>query len=317
MRDARLFVSVLFAELTEVFVKAIDRNKYGPWALVTGASAGLGAGFARQLAQMGLNVALAARRKELLDGVAGELESEHGVETRAIAVDLARPDALAVIDKATSDLEIGLLVNNAAGMAAGALVKSELSDMTDLVHVNVLAPMSLALRFGRKMTQRGRGGIVLVSSIGGYSSMPNLANYMATKSYLIALGEALRVEMRARGVDVTVLCPGGIDSHPGETLILTGMREGLRTEGMSVARVAAIGLHALGRRRVAIPGLLNQIIVFFIRLLPRRLGTAFFWQLDKERPGQGIPLGSACGPEYGQHRSLPRPRGTTPRVGAI
>lgn len=263
-------------------MKAIDRNKYGPWALVTGASAGLGAGFARQLAQMGLNVALAARRKELLERVGGELESQHGVETRAIAVDLAKPYALDVIDKATIDLEIGLLVSNAAGMAAGALVKSELSDMTDLVYVNVLAPMSLALRFGRKMTERGRGGIVLVSSIGGYSSMPYLANYMATKAYLIALGEALHVEMRGRGVDVTVLCPGGIDSHPGETLTITGMREGLRTEGMSVARVASIGLRALGRRRAVVPGLVNQIIVFLIKLLPRRLGTAFFGSLVRK-----------------------------------
>ena len=138
-----------------------------------------------------------------------ELEKKYDIKAKTIAEDLSQPEAIDIIDEATKEIEIGLLVNNAAMVLAGALVKTEVTDEMQVIHANISAPVQLTHLFGRKMSQRGQGGIIFVASIGGYSSVPYMANYMATKAYLVSLGEALNYELKKKGVDVTVLCPGG------------------------------------------------------------------------------------------------------------
>ena len=136
----------------------VFKQKYGSWALVTGASSGIGQEFARQLAAKGLNVAVAARRKARLDTLENELQQKFGVQARAIAVDLTAPDFLDVIQNSTADLEIGLLVNNAGFGVPGAFLKQSMASRTNIVQLNVTAPMQLAYHFGQQMSQRGRGG---------------------------------------------------------------------------------------------------------------------------------------------------------------
>ncbi len=267
-------------------MQAIAHKKYGPWALVTGASLGIGEEFARQLAANGLNVVLVARRKQVLDNVAKELESKYDIKAKTVAVDLSQPGAIDIIDEATKEIEIGLLVNNAAMVVAGALVKTEVTDQMQLIQVNIVAPLQLAHLFGQKMSHRGQGGIIFVASFGGYASLPYMANYMATKAYLISLGEALHYELKIKGVDVTVLCPGDTKTTPkGVVREVKGLdvKELSEEKAMAVAPVVATALKALGQKPAVIPGLMNNVMFFILtKFFPRKAITNIFAKMIKK-----------------------------------
>ena len=164
-------------------------RRYGPWALVAGASEGLGEQFARQLASRGLNVVLVARREEVLRDVASAIEKSFGVEVRQCAVDLADADALRVIEAATSDLEIGLLVYNAALSIVGPFFAEPLERRLAEMEVNCVKPLALLHLFGRKMVERGRGGLLLMSSLASLQGSPNISHYAATKAWSRILAE--------------------------------------------------------------------------------------------------------------------------------
>lgn len=258
------------------------KEKYGPWALVTGASSGIGAELARQLAAMGLNVAVAARRRERLESLVSEIERQHGVQARAIAIDLTAPDHLEVIEAATNDIEIGLLVNNAGSGVPGAFLKRELTDRTRIVQLNVTTPMQLAHIFGQKMSRRGRGGIIFVSSTSAFSGTPYMANYAGTKAFLLSLGEALHVELKPQGVDVTVLVPGPTRTEMAETegTDFSTMPDMM---WMDAADVAAAGLNGLGRKRVVVPGGMNKVMRFMMtRLMSRDAASDMFGGMMKK-----------------------------------
>jgi short-subunit dehydrogenase len=188
-------------------MKHIDRHVYGPWALVTGASSGIGAEFARQIAASGINVVLVARSQERLRNVAASLQRDHHVETRTISIDLGRDGILDRIARATDDLDVGLVVSNAGAGNPGPFVSLPLAGLREIVQLNVLTHLELAHHFGRRLTARGRGGLVLVSAAAGAGGLPYMANDSATKAYPLSLGEALHEELAPHGVDVTVLVP--------------------------------------------------------------------------------------------------------------
>ncbi len=243
-------------------------EKYGPWALVTGASAGFGELFARMLAERGLNVVLLARRRERLEALAADLEREHGVRVRAVAVDLSSPDFLdAVIDQ-TRDLEIGLLVNNAGFTNSGDFLDNDLAAEIRLVDVNCRAAMILAHHFGRPMRERRRGGIIFSASVAGFSAIPFWANYSASKGYDLLLAEALHNELRRHGVDVLAMCPGATHT---EFARYTGVLAKVMT--MRPEPVVEGALHALGRRRTWVAGWLNRLNVLLMRLFPRKINS--------------------------------------------
>ncbi len=253
-------------------------RQYGPWAVVTGASSGLGAEFARQLAGIGLNVVLVARRQERLIALAQELELAHSIKTRVVAADLSDPRAAEQLTDIVSDLEVGLLVNNAGSGAPGAFLKQELEDRTRIVHLNVLTAMQLAYQFGERMMARNHGGIIFVSSLSAYMGTPYMANYAATKSYLLNLGEGLNLEFKKGGVDVTVLVPG-----PTRTEMVD--QEGMDfsrvpMNWMEVTPVVQAALSRLGRQSVVVPGRINRLMSFMARrLLPSRQASAMFGSL--------------------------------------
>lgn len=247
------------------------RVRYGPWALVTGASSGIGREFARQLAARGLNVVLAARREARLRALAAELEEGCRVACRVVPLDLCHDNFLEALRQATGGLDVGLLVNAAGFSMTGPFLDGDRDDMLRLLNLNVRAPMMLSYEYGRAMRRRGRGGIIVVSSVSAFAGTPCWANYSATKAYDLAFAEALATELKPDGIDVLALAPGTVRT---EFLDVAGLNEGLTA--MEATDVAALALSQLGRRRLVVPGLFWSAGVFATRFLPRRLNSAVF-----------------------------------------
>lgn len=178
------------------------RQRYGGWALVAGASAGLGAAFARESARLGFDVVLLARRGDVLERTAAELRDTYGVQTRGIVADLARDDIDDVVAEQTADLDVGVVVYNAAAEIYGPFLDMDAADHRTNLAVNCFAPTMLARQFGRRMRDRGRGAIALVSSIAALQGARYLAIYGASKAYELNLAEALWEELGDVGVDV-------------------------------------------------------------------------------------------------------------------
>ena len=184
-------------------------SKYGPWALVAGASDGLGAAFAEGLAERGVNVVLLARRQQALDQVASEIKSRTPAQIRTVALDLAQPDAATAIAEATADLEIGFLV-----YCAGAdpdyrpFLTNPIAAAETMVQRNCMVPMQLCHHFAPAMVQRGGGGIVIFGSGAGLAGGPNMVAYGASKAFDMVFAEALWSELHDKGVDVLGLILG-------------------------------------------------------------------------------------------------------------
>lgn len=179
------------------------RRRYGPWALVAGASDGIGECYARAIAAEGVNVLLLARREEKLSSLADELRARHAVQVRTLVADLTAPDLDAKVEAATRDLEVGLLVYN-AGAVHGARAFHDLpvQHALGLVALNCTGPVLLVHRLGARMRARGRGGIVLMGSMISFAGSAWVATYSATKAFDRILAEGLWHELRPHGVDV-------------------------------------------------------------------------------------------------------------------
>src|SRR5918996_1705418 len=185
---------------------------YGPWAVVTGASSGIGKAFADYLAAAGLNLVLAARSTGKLDALGQALASTHGISYRAVTVDLSDPAGAMALVGATDDLDIGLLVSNAGAARPGPLLDQPLDDLHRRFILNAVTHLDLVHAFASRFVARGRGGIVLTSALGAIQGLPNMAHDSAAKAYVLNLGEALHHELAPAGVDVTVLLPGSVDT---------------------------------------------------------------------------------------------------------
>jgi short-subunit dehydrogenase len=183
--------------------------KYGPWALVAGASDGVGAAFAEGLAERGVNVVLLARRQAVLDRVAADIEAKTSAQTRTVAIDLAQPGAAAAVAAATGDLEIGMLV-----YCAGAdpnfkpFLANPIEAAEAMVQRNCMVPMQLCHHFAPAMVERGSGGIVIFGSGAGLAGGPNMVAYGASKAFDMVFAEALWAELHDKGVDVLGLILG-------------------------------------------------------------------------------------------------------------
>jgi uncharacterized protein len=240
--------------------------RYGPWALVAGASEGLGAEFAAQLAARGLNLVLIARRADALAEVSARLQSAFAVEVRTLSLDLAREDLASVIAEATDELEIGLLVYNAALSMIGPYFTISLEDHLREVAVNCRAPMTLTYLLGLPMLKRKRGGILLMSSLGGSQGSALLVNYTATKAYNRLLAEGLWDELREQGIDVLTCCPPAV-STPG---YLASAPKGALS-ALTPQAVVNEALAALGKGPTIIPGWTYRLAnVVMQRVLPRK-----------------------------------------------
>ena len=182
--------------------KAAFRERYGPWAVIAGASEGTGECYARQLAAMGINLVLVSRRQEALEGLGRDLASEFGIEYRACAQDLTEDQAGSKIVEAASDLDIGLYISNAGADGFSAFFEDSTEAAHRLVRMNITTLIDAANGFGKRFLKRGTGGIIVMASGAGLGGQPNLVMYAATKAFEINFAESLWAEYHERGIDV-------------------------------------------------------------------------------------------------------------------
>jgi uncharacterized protein len=268
------------------------RSTYGQFALITGASSGIGAEFAMQLAKAGLDLVLVARHRDKLEIIAAQLHDQFDTGVEIVELDLLPEGAIDELAMRTHELDIGLLVLSAGVFTTGPFTGNDLRSETELVTLNAMRPMQLTHHYARRFTDRHRGGIILVASTVGHQAAPYLANYAATKAYVATLGQALSYELKRSGIDLTVLSPG-----PTET-------EGVRTaEGIDFAKlplpmmtpevVVTKALNGLGRRALVVPGRTNKIIDVLAKyfsprpVLIRMFGLLLSKALDHD-PNAGI-----------------------------
>jgi short-subunit dehydrogenase len=246
-------------------------------ALVTGASSGLGADFARQLAERGANLILVARRTDQLKAVAAEIEKLYAVRAQTITLDLASPGApQALYDQLHQEgVQVDVLVNNAGFGIYGEFAGVPWEREKAMLDLDIITLTHLTKLFVQDMLERGCGYILQVASIGAYQPSPTYATYSAAKAYVLNMGEALNYELRHTGVSVTVISPGVTAT---EFLKVAGQSPSLyqRIMMMDSPTVARIGIdHMLRRRPSVVPGLLNSLFAFGVRLIPRRMQVYF------------------------------------------
>ena len=248
-------------------------EKFGSWALVTGASSGIGTGFAHGVAAKGLNVVLVSRREGQLREVADELETTHQIQTRVVATDLTDDAFLTDIRQVTDPLDIGLVVSNAGAGVLGATLKVDVEDLVSPLTLNTTAHLRLSHHFGGRLVKKGRGGILLVGSMAGMQGTPLAGNYAGAKGYIHNLGQALNYELRRTGVHVSVIVPGPVNTPAlnDRTDIDLGKMPG---PVMSVDKLVAIGLKGLAKNKpLVVTGGANRVMDFmFRRVMPRQAG---------------------------------------------
>jgi short-subunit dehydrogenase len=246
----------------------------GKWALVTGASAGIGEAIAVELAEAGVNLVLTARRRERLDALAERLRTQYSIRAQVIVADLTLPQAPQEIFDATEGAgrAVDLLVNNAGFGEYGEFLRSNLEMQVNMVQVNCVAVVHLTRLWIPAMVDRRRGAVLIVASTASYQPVPYLATYGATKAFDLRLAEALAEEVKRYGIRVSALCPGPTESEFNR---VAGERTGDRRKKQSAAEVARRGLEGLAEGKPwVIPYFAGRAQVFAQRFVPRRVVTS-------------------------------------------
>ena len=263
----------------------IDKKRFGPWALVTGASSGIGREFARQIAASGINVVLVARRDTLLTELGRAISQEFDVQYRALAMDLSQEGFIAGLADATHDIDIGLVVSNAGTGNPGEFLKLDRQLLQETLRLGTMAHLDIAHHFGQKLSERRRGGIILAGAMGAENGVPVMANDGAAKAYVHSLGEALHYEFKPLGVYVTVLAAGFTNTAVIDKFGLDPKTMPMKP--MSVEQCVSEGLRGLLKNRSrVVPGWLNRVMN---ALVPASLAR----KLEAELLGKGLASKSA------------------------
>jgi short-subunit dehydrogenase len=265
---------------------ALDKKRFGPWALVTGASSGIGKEFARQIAASGINIVLVARREDLLEKVGVEFSKRYGVEHRVVMLDVSREDFIGQLASATDDLDIGLVVSNAGTGNSGEFLKLDRQLHHATLRISTMAHLDITHHFGARLAKRGRGGLIVGGAMGAENGVPLMANDGAAKAYVHSLGEALHYEFKPLGVHVTVLAAGFT-----ETAVLGKFGFDPKTmplKPMSVEQCVSEALSGLVKNRSrVVPGRLNRLMN---ALVPASLAR----RIEADLLGKGIASRSAA-----------------------
>lgn len=261
-------------------------SRYGPWAVITGASDGIGRDIARQAAARGVHVVLVARRQDRLRALAAEIRTRHGVDARVLAADLGTRDGIESVRRATSQLDVGLLAAAAGFGTSGRFLESSLGDEQAMLELNCGAVLALSHDFARRFAERGRGGLVLMSSIVAFQGVPRAAHYAATKAWVQTLAEGLRRELAPQGVDVLASAPGPVASGFAE-------RADMQMDGaLDPSLIGGATLDALGSAGTVRPGWLSKLLGYSLAILPRAARTLIMTAVmhgmtkHQRRPGQ-------------------------------
>ena len=244
----------------------------GKWALVTGASAGIGVALAEELAAGGTHLVLTARRKDRLEGLAKALMAKYNVKTEVFVADLTEPSAPEKIFAFTKEkgIEIDLLINNAGFGQYGEVPAVETKRLLDMVHVNCSAVVHLTRLYLPQMVARRRGDVLILASTASFQAVPYISTYAATKAFDLLFAEGLAEEMKPYGIRVCALCPGSTES---EFHVVSG-QEKFKKNAETAEKVARTGLKALAAgKSYVISGLGNYLGAHGERLVPRRFVT--------------------------------------------
>ncbi|MBN1429410.1 MAG: SDR family NAD(P)-dependent oxidoreductase [Anaerolineae bacterium] len=256
------------------------KDKYGEWGLVTGPAQryGLGEAFAHHLAAQGINLVLVDILGEELQTQADRLSSLYGVEVLPVTLDLGRDDMLPELVKAVSDLEIDVLVCNHYEMVSGEFMTIDAVSHIDMMHANARAYLLLAHYFGREMVKRGKGAIILVSSLAAIMPIPYNVSYSSFKAYQLAMAEALSGELKPLGVDVIGLVGPFMNTADARK---SGLPQFLLADTSWVVKKT---FRNLGKRSRLLPGFISRLILLiFTQLLGRTRGTSLFGRLVWEK----------------------------------
>jgi short-subunit dehydrogenase len=231
----------------------LNKETFGPWALITGASSGIGAEMAHQLAGNGFNLVLVARRGDLLAQLGQNLSEAFGIRYLPLVADLGSENFMESIKKATEELDIGLLISNAGTGKPGKFLSFEMEELKYIVRLNTLSHLELIHYFGRRLVQRGKGGMLLTGAMGASNGVPYMANESGTKGYILSLGKSLHAEFKVSGIHLTVLV-----TSPTATPVLGKLgftRENMPMRPVSVKQCVREALRALSANRLTvIPG---------------------------------------------------------------
>jgi short-subunit dehydrogenase len=237
----------------------IDKQQFGPWALITGASSGIGREFARQLAEAGLNTVLVARRSGLLEEAGRSFANEFGVQYRVVTADFTEEGFVEALADATDDLDIGLVVSNAGTPIPGKFLSISSHELASSLRLNAFSHLEVANHYGRKLVARGRGGLVFVGAMGAGKGVPYMVNDSAAKAYVHGLARGLHEELKPAGVHVTVLAPGPTETAALAVLGLTP--QSLPMKPTKVDRCVSEAIRALvANQSMIIPGRMNRIM---------------------------------------------------------
>jgi len=239
------------------------KQRFGPTALITGASDGIGRACAVQLAEHGFDLILVARRESVLQELALDLGTRFGVDVHIMALDLSDPAAVPDLLRQTETTQVGLVVAAAGFGSIGHFLKQDVASEINMVDVNCRSVVELSYGFGRRLAAQGRGGIVLFGSLVGFNGAPLSATYAATKGFVQSFAEGIAEEMRPDGIDVLSVAPGPVGTGFAAR---AGMQMGQAATPEMVARTA---LAALGRRTTVRPGFLAKFLGWSLALLPR------------------------------------------------
>jgi len=239
------------------------KSRYGPWALVTGASSGIGMELAERLAEAGFHLLICSRNGASLRKLQQQWQGKYGVEVKTIAADVSDPMGIEAIIDAAKKPEIGLVVLSAGFGTAGLFLNSSLPAEVNMLRVNCEAVLSFTHHFSQRFSQQQRGGIILLSSLVAFQGVPYAASYAATKAWVQSLAEALAVELKPYGVDVLAAVPGPVKSGFAQ-------RANMRmNNAVSPRQLGVPILSALGRRSQVVPGALSKLLTWSLRTVPR------------------------------------------------
>jgi len=235
---------------------------YGPWALVTGGSEGIGKEIAFELARNGINCVIVARRKDRLEKVSYEIQVL-GVQCRVLVADLSKAEDRKSVLDATANLDIGIFIAAAGFGSHGLFLDSSLDQDIKMVEVNCIAVTDLTYQFAHRFVGRGSGAIMLFSSIVAFQGVPRSAVYAATKAFNQSLAEALKLEFKPKGIQVLSIAPAMVESGFAHE---AGMKMGMAAKADGVARIA---VRKIGRSGTFRPGFLANLLGLTLKLVPR------------------------------------------------
>lgn len=238
------------------------KSKYGDWAIVTGASSGIGLALATQLAKAGFNLIINARDEVRLRKAEEQLK-KNNIQVTPVVADISESDGIEKIIHAAQGLNVGLLINNAGYGTSGLFADASLHSEINMLRVNCEAVLSLTHYFSQKFRQQQRGGIIFLSSLVAFQGVPYAANYAATKAYIQTFAEALAIELRPFNIDVLAAAPGPVQSGFGQRANMQ------MKNAMSPDKLAAPILSALGNQSNIVPGLFSKVLTYSLRTVPR------------------------------------------------